>query len=207
MDDGPFSRSAEADGRRPSASDLKPDAASACDPADKHADVTALYKAYADRLAASLRGMFGNGPPDPEDVTQHAFQKLIERPDRSDIRDLRAFLWRTARNTFLKAIRKEAVRTRYDFEIENLFFPARGDDSTPERVLEVEEELEAINEALRQMPEKRRHAFVLHKVEGLTVVEVARRLNISRTPTQKHITRAAQQIEVYLAEKKRGRTT
>ena len=207
MNDAPTSPSVGVDGARPTAADLGPDAASAGSRADGHADVTALYKAYAGRLAASLRKTFGNGPPDPEDVAQQAFQKLIERPDRSDIRDLRAFLWRTARNTFLKAIRKEAVRTRYDFEVENLFFPARGDDSTPERVLEVKEELEAINEALRQMPEKRRDAFLLHKVEGLTVVEVARRLKISRTPAQKHITRAAQQIEVYLAEKKRGRTT
>ncbi|MEM6537350.1 MAG: sigma-70 family RNA polymerase sigma factor [Pseudomonadota bacterium] len=171
-----------------------------------HDDITALYRDHSGELIASLRKAFGAGPPDPEDVAQQAFQKLIERQDRTDIRDLKAFLWRTARNTFLKAVSKDGVRSRYDFEVEHLFFPARGDDSTPERVLEVKEELQAINEVLREMPEKRRHAFLLHKVEGLSVAAVARRLGISRTPAQKHITRAAHQIETHLTDMQKGRT-
>ncbi|MEM9376634.1 MAG: sigma-70 family RNA polymerase sigma factor [Pseudomonadota bacterium] len=175
-------------------------------PAGDHDDITALYRNHSGELIASLRKAFGPGPPDPEDVAQQAFQKLIERQDRTDIRDLKAFLWRTARNTFLKAVGKDGVRSRHDFEVEHLFFPARGDDSTPERVLEVKEELQAINEVLRQMPEKRRHAFLLHKVEGLSVAAVARRLGISRTPAQKHITRAAHQIETHLTEMQKGRT-
>ncbi|RMB11877.1 RNA polymerase sigma factor [Eilatimonas milleporae] len=169
-------------------------------------DIEDLYKEHSSYLIASLRRMFGNGPPDPEDVAQQAFEKLMLRPDRSDIRDLRAFLWRTARNTFLNGLDRENTRTRHDFEVENLFFPSRGDNSTPEAVLEVKAELNAINQALRRMPEKRRHAFLLHKVEGLSVSDVARRLKISRTPTQKHITRAAHDIEIYLAERLRGRT-
>ena len=175
-------------------------------PASDHDDITALYRDHSRELIASLRKAFGAGPPDPEDVAQQAFQKLIEREDRSDIRDLKAFLWRTARNTFLKAVSKAGVRSRHDFEVEQLFFPARGDDSTPERILEVKEELQAINEVLRQMPQKRRHAFLLHKVEGLSVAAVARQLGISRTPAQKHITRAAHQIEVHLTEMQKGRT-
>ena len=170
-----------------------------------HDDITALYHAYSGGLVAALRKRFGDGPPDPEDVAQQAFEKLMKRPDRSDIRDLKAFLWRTARNTFLNGLDKENVRTRHDFEIEHLFFPSAGDESTPETVLEVKEELKAINDALRQMPEKRRHAFLLHKVEGLSISDVARRLRISRTPARKHIIRAAHEIEIYLSEKRRGR--
>ncbi|MEM0953798.1 MAG: sigma-70 family RNA polymerase sigma factor [Pseudomonadota bacterium] len=169
-----------------------------------HDDVEALYSKYAKTLISSLRKAYGSGPPDPEDVAQLAFQSLIERPDRSDIRNLKAFLWRTARNTFLSATARERVRTRYDYEIEHLYFPNRGDDSAPERVIQVNQELEAINEALRQMPERRRHAFLLHKVEGLSVTAVARRLGITRTPAQKHITRAAHEIEVHLLNRKQG---
>lgn len=182
--------------------------AAKCEASDRSRDedINALYRDHSDELIVSLRKAFGAGPPDPEDVAQQAFQKLIERRDRSDIQDLKAFLWRTARNTLLKAINKEGVRSRHDFEVEHLFFPMRGDDSTPERVLEVKEELRAINDVLRRMPEKRRHAFLLHKVEGLSVAAVARRLGISRTPAQKHITRAAQQIEVHLTEIQKGRT-
>ena len=190
--------------------EMSDSALSKCAPAanDQNAndDINALYQEHGRSLVLALRKMFGNGPPDPEDVAQQAFQKLIERPDRSDIRDLKAFLWRTARNAFLNGLDREGVRSRYDFEIEHLFFPARGDKSTPETVLEVKEELKAINQALRQMPEKRRHAFLLHKVEGLSVSDVARRLNIARTPARKHIMRAAHEIELHLAERRRGRS-
>ncbi|MEM9316928.1 MAG: sigma factor, partial [Pseudomonadota bacterium] len=99
---------------------------SAADRETANDDIAALYRDHAGSLVASLRSTFGNGPPDPADVAQHAFQKLIERRDRSDIQDLRAFLWRTACNAFLKAIKKDDVRSRYDFEVEQLFFPARG---------------------------------------------------------------------------------
>lgn len=163
-------------------------------------DVVELYRDHSRELVASLRKAFGSAPADAEDVAQQAFQKLIERGDRSDIRDLKAFLWRTARNTFLKALGRDGVRSRHDFEIEHLFFATRGDDASPERSVQVAEELKAINEVLRQMPEKRRHAFLLHKVDGLSVAAVARRLGISRTPAQKHINRAAHQIEVRLTE-------
>ena len=166
----------------------------------KQSDVTGLYRKQARRLTAAIRSMFGNGPPDPEDVTQLAFQKLLERPDRSDIRDLDAFLWRTARNLVLKAKRAQDVRSRHDFEIEHLFFPLRGDNSTSERVLIAREQLRAINAALRDMPVRRRRAFLLHKVEGLSVSDVARRLKIGRTTAHKHIVRAGQHIDMHLAK-------
>lgn len=142
--------------------------------------------------------MFGAGPPDPEDVAQQAFEKLLERGDCSDIAALDAFLWRSARNLMLKGKRHEDVRAKYDFEIEQLFFPRRGDTSTPEGVLRTKEELAAINQALREMPEKRRRAFILHRVDGLPVVEVAKRLGIARSPANRHISRAYRDIELRL---------
>ncbi|MEM1261985.1 MAG: sigma-70 family RNA polymerase sigma factor [Pseudomonadota bacterium] len=174
---------------------------------EPNVEMATLFLDHSATLVRALRRTFGSGPPDPEDIAQQAFQKLVERQDRSDIRDLPAFLWRTARNAFLSALKRDGVRARYDYEVEQLYFPSRGDDLTPERVLEVREQLQSINDVLRQMPEKRRHAFLLHKVEGLSVAEVARRLDITRTPAQKHITRAAQQIDVFLAEKNKLRRT
>ncbi|MEM0928725.1 MAG: sigma-70 family RNA polymerase sigma factor [Pseudomonadota bacterium] len=167
-------------------------------------ELVALYQQRAPKLTATLRKMFGNGPPDPEDVVQQAFQKILERGDCSDIEDLNAFLWRTARNICLKGRRHEDVRAKFDFEIEHLFFPQRGDDSSPEGVLSTKEELHAINEALRAMPDTRRRAFVLNKVEGLTVTDVAKRLRIGRSPATRHISRAMRDIELHLMRKRGG---
>ncbi|MEM8546624.1 MAG: sigma-70 family RNA polymerase sigma factor [Pseudomonadota bacterium] len=164
-------------------------------------EVERLYTLHFTPLVRDLRAAFGAGPPDPEDIAQQAFEKLLKRGKLNEISNTKAFLWRVARNSFLTALGRKRTRSKYDFEIEQLYFPRQGDNSSPESVLCVKEELAAINEALRQMPEKRRHAFLLHKVEGMTVVDVAKRLNISRTPAQKHIIRAARDIEVFLRAK------
>lgn len=50
-----------------------------------HGDIDALYRAHAGDLVAWLRKMFGDGPPEPEDMAQQAFLKLMERPDRADM--------------------------------------------------------------------------------------------------------------------------
>ena len=157
-----------------------------------------LYKDHAEELSGYLRKAFGHGPPEPDDVAQQAFQKLAAYHDLSAINNLRAFLWRTARNIVLTHKRNEDARSKYDFEIEHLFFAVKGNESNPERVLEVKEQLVAINGILHKMPEKRRNAFIWHRVEGLNVAAVARRLGMTRAAALKHIVRAALDIDAAL---------
>ncbi|MEM8984812.1 MAG: sigma-70 family RNA polymerase sigma factor [Pseudomonadota bacterium] len=160
--------------------------------------VADLYASHSEKITALIYTHFGNGPPDPEDITQAAFHKLMERSDLSDIRDLGAFLWMIARNLVLKEKRSMGVRSRYDYEVEALYFAQRGDVLSPERVLSANEQLKIINQALREMPERRRRAFVLNRIEGLNVSAVARRLKLSRTAANKHIVRAVEDIDRYL---------
>ncbi|MEM8700113.1 MAG: hypothetical protein AAGF44_13145 [Pseudomonadota bacterium] len=81
----------------------------------------AVYHRKLGLLVASLRRSFGAGPQDPEDVAQQAFQKILEWPDISAIRNLDASRWRTARNLGLQEKRSDRVRARYDFEVEQIF--------------------------------------------------------------------------------------
>ena len=159
----------------------------------------ALYAEQFKPLVASLRAQFGAGPPDPEDIAQYAFEKLVERNDLSDITHIKAFLWRTGRNLALKGKRSDNVRTRRDFDIEQIFFPALGDDLTPERVLCAKEQLSLVKDVLSAMPERRRRAFVLHRIEGLNFSDVARRLGVSRTAAVKHVARASADIDAALS--------
>ena len=161
-----------------------------------------LYRDQAESVTAALRRDFGDGPPDPEDITQQAFFKILERGNWQDIRNLRSFLWRTARNLMLDGKRNVKVPSKYDFEVEQLFFPQRGSDLSPENVIYAMEELDAVNEALEQMPDRRRRAFVLHRIEGIPVAEVARRIALSETATRKHIARAVHEIEMHLERRK-----
>lgn len=165
--------------------------------------VSKLYSDYFTQLSQTLRRMYGNGPPDPEDVANEAFRKLIERGDISSIANLKGFVWRIARNIILKARRDHLARSKRDFEVENLYFPKKGDESTPERIIQAQEQLDAINSILKEMPEMRRRAFILHRIDGLTITETGHALGISRPGAAKHIARAAAEISVYFDAQER----
>ncbi|MEM8983929.1 MAG: sigma-70 family RNA polymerase sigma factor [Pseudomonadota bacterium] len=154
-------------------------------------ELESLYTEYVKPLSVALRTLYGDGPPDPEEVAQEAFHRVINHKDHSSIANLKAFIWRTARNLVFDEKKRAVVRRRYDFEVERLFFPFEGDGSTPETLITAREQLELINQALADMPEKRRRALILHRIEGLTLTEVGRRLGIGRTAVAKHVARAA----------------
>ena len=153
------------------------------------------YREHRSELVSFLHRRFGSGPPDPEDIAQQAFEKLLRLESTEGIRSIRAFLWSTARNLTISRLSQDKVRASYDFEVEQLYFAESGDETTPARVVEVEEQLSIIGATLRQMPESRRSAFVLHKIEGLNKAEVARRLGVSRTAVVKRLARAAAEID------------
>lgn len=159
--------------------------------------VTNFYREHADQLTAHLRKNFGNGPPDPKDITQQAFQKLIERGNLETIANLKAFVWRTARNLVLEFKRTSTVRSKYDFEVEQIYFPLKSEDSTPESILLARDQLKSINCVLAKMPEKRRRAVILHRIEGLSVAEVGRRLGISRSTAAQHVAHGIADLDLF----------
>ena len=160
-----------------------------------------VYEDYADQLVANIRRRFGNGPPDPEDIAHEAFRRVCEYPDWSNIRNIRGFLWRIASNLVMTAKTSEAIRSKYERDIEQVFFPEDGDLSTPETVIIARDQLDAINDLLAGMPERRRWALILHRLEGLTQQQVARRLGISRSAVAKHLNRAEKEVsELFLEE-------
>ena len=166
--------------------------------AEEKSNIATLYRSQARSLTETLRKYFGDGPPDPEDITQLAFQKLIERKDLADVRSLKSFLWRTARNLMLKEKRSANVRSKYDFEIEQLFFTAKHNEMTPERVLSAQAQLQVIDEVLRKMPVRRRRCFILHKVEGLPIAEVGEVMGLPKSTAHRDIVRAGMEIDACL---------
>lgn len=200
MGNSPLTDPSHIPSRDPIDSELKPDpgeAAARAGPA--RGEIAQLYRQTIRPLASMLRKHLGDGPPDPDDIAQLAFQKLIERPTLADINNKEAFLWRTARNLVFKERRAQDVRARYDFEVEQLYFALRGYDPDPERVVSAKEQINLVKTMLQSMPERRRRAFVLHRIEGLTIAATARRLKISATAAGKHISRAMAEIDDLLS--------
>lgn len=154
-----------------------------------------VYENHRRDLVEFLRRQFGGGPPDPEDIAQLAFEKLLRRPSVKDIKSLRAFLWSTARNLTISSLRRDKVRDAYDFEVEHLYFAESGAGKGTARVVEVEQQLSIISAVLSKMPTNLQQTFLLHKVDGLNRAEVARRQNISPTAVVKRLAKVAAEID------------
>lgn len=166
----------------------------------KDSRVEALYVEYIDELSDGIRGRFGDGPPDPDEIAQEAFKRIFEKSDSATISNLKAFVWRTARNLVLDFKKTKSVRSKYDFEIEQIFFPLRGHNLSPESVIMAKQQLDAINDILLAMPERRRRSLMLYRIDGLTLEQVGKRLGISRRAVSKHISRAHTDIAALFIE-------
>ena len=158
-----------------------------------------LYEAHNQEITSYIKRQFGEGPPEPEDVTQIAFQKLAERRSLQAIQNVVAYLKQTARNLVLTELTKAETRERYTADIEEIFFSQKGSETDPETVLQHREQLAIVIQALGAMPTKRRRAFMLHRIEGKSMTETGRQLGISRTAVRKHVCNAMSAIDKAMA--------
>ena len=130
-----------------------------------------LYTRYADRVFARITHLLGPGP-DREDVLQQVFLELHRAlPRFRGDATLSTFLYRITINVAYDHLRRRARRTvEHD--------PAALDtlidgDPTPEDRARRRDELRQIFALLERIKPKKRIAFVLVAVEGLSLGEAA----------------------------------
>lgn len=123
-----------------------------------------------------------------EDVTQDAFSKalLALRRDDAEI-ELRPWLYRIVRNTALNDLRDRPPAAA------ELADAIAGGESPAERI-EQREELTALMERLRALPEAQRAAIVMRELEGLSHDEIAAALGMSGGAARQAIYRARQAL-------------
>lgn len=139
--------------------------------------VETLYRDHSRTLAAYIRRQFGAGPPDPEDIVQEAFARLAARTAAADIPRPEAFLKVTARNIAIDAYRNRvgggavlksvAILQENDHEID------------VSDVLCSRHELERLAAIVDTLKPRQRAAFLLHRIDGLSFVEIAEQLHVS----------------------------
>lgn len=163
-------------------------------PAPKTPGFATFYAKHITELVKGLRNRFGDGPLEPEDVAQEAFRRFFEHPEFGDVKNKRAFLWRIAMNLAASDLRKTKVRERRAPDLQDIFFTEEGDNSTPESVLCIREQLDAISKLVEGMPEKRQRIFIMRRLEKYTVAQIGRMVGMSHSGVAKHLQIADQQI-------------
>lgn len=145
---------------------------------------------------------------DAEDLVQDAFLSARRAYPDKGAEELKPLVFTTLRNLTINYLKSgEARRRRASDEIGDIAGQlACNQTFTPERQLMDSQRLAIAQAAIDAMSDRRREALRLHRFEGLTYEEIARRLSVSPTAVRKHVAAALAQIAARLAEADDGRS-
>lgn len=145
-------------------------------PSRTRADTACLdaFEREVDYLFWQLQRL-GARPSDLEDLMQDIFAVMQSNwPSLDTTRPLRPWLFAVAFRLVRTYRRRQARESPHDGL--DPADPALG----PEANVQEYQSLALLSTALEHVPEPRRSVLVLHELEGIEVVEIARRLSISR---------------------------
>ncbi len=125
------------------------------------------------------------------DLAQESCLKVLAVQHQGQaVRDLRALLYRTARNLVIDHFRREAVRQHEALDrVPDALHPPAPGHLQPEAALASREAVQAYLDTIRSLPGRCREAFVLYVFEELSQAQIARCMGISLSMVEKHIAR------------------
>ena len=155
-------------------------------------DIARLYEKEQGRLRAFVRRIVGN-PAAADDVVQQVFANILGRQEQTPSPSA-AYVMQAVRNLALNHLRD--TRRRGDIEQAGLDLELIADAGpSPETVAVYRSELRRLLEAIAALPPRRREAFVLNRIEGLSYDEVASRMGISRNTVITQIVSALAELD------------
>lgn len=140
-----------------------------------------IYEKWSDHLHNFLYYKYG-AHINPEDKVQEAFIKLWKNCKDVSIDKAKSFLFTVGNNLTLNTIKHQKVVLNYQKEK-----PKSHTHETPEFIMQEEQFLEKLQNALEKLPEGQRVAFMMNRVEGKRHKEIAELLGISRKAVEKRI--------------------
>jgi RNA polymerase sigma-70 factor (ECF subfamily) len=123
---------------------------------------------------------------DIEDVIQEMYARILSLPSLEAIRYPRQYAIQTARAIVIDHVRHSRVISITACESLDALDVPVPESNTEER-LEFQGEIQAVADALAQIPAMCRETLILRRIEGLSQKEVAGRLGISEKTVEKHM--------------------
>ncbi|MFC7292779.1 RNA polymerase sigma factor [Hirschia litorea] len=165
--------------------------------------MTPLLKAYIenkDSLQRFLRRYLSR-TQDIEDVSQEAFLRTFMANRSKKINAPRAFLFQTAKNLALNELVKKSNTTTDNVEDIDVACGATWFENSVDVGYESKQKLVLLTEAVASLPSRCQKVFILRKIEGLKVKEIAHQLGISVSAVEKQIAIGILKCEDYLSER------
>lgn len=126
------------------------------------------------------------------ELTQESFARVLAaQAGGQAVLNLRALLYRTARNLVIDQHRRNEVRQHDDLDaIPPELQPPAPRHLQPEESLASQQVLRAYVATIEALPERCRQAFVLHVFDEWSHARIAQHMGISVSMVEKHVVRA-----------------
>jgi RNA polymerase sigma-70 factor (ECF subfamily) len=167
-----------------SPADLDPPAAPAPGEAPQQ-DFLRVFLAQRERMEALVSRRVGCRAT-AADLIQDLFLRFWKRPIRQ-LDEPGTYLLRSAHNLAIDHLRGEGRRNR---SLDSLAPEHDGETAPLEAALQAGDELRLVEAALRGLPERTRHIFLLNRIHGRTYGEIAQAMALSQSAVEKHMMRA-----------------
>lgn len=120
-----------------------------------------------------------------DDLVQEAFIKLWNNCAKVAQEKAKSFLFTVANNAFLNEVaHKKVVLKHAQLSL------TKVDNQSPEFVLEEKQYHKKLQDAIANLSEAQRTAFLLNRIEGMKYTEIAEHLNISVKAVEKRMSQA-----------------
>ena len=153
--------------------------------------LASVVEQHADFVWRSLRRM-GVAPSQADDATQEVFIVTSQKLDRVELGRERAFLYGVAMNVAAHARRARARSREVAGEEETLAAPDQAPN--PEMRLADAQARAQLDDVLDALSEELRAVFVLFELEQLTMIEIARLLEVPAGTVASRLRRAREEF-------------
>jgi len=131
------------------------------------------------------------------DLRQDVYVRVYEAAQKEIPHALKPFLLRTARNLLINRVKREQIvpiETFADLDV----LGTNSNEAAPDQVLMARDDLRILQDGLDTLPPRAREAIVLRQIEGLSLREIAARMNIAEKTVERHITIALKGLADHL---------
>jgi RNA polymerase sigma-70 factor (family 1) len=132
-----------------------------------------------------------------EEIVQDIFAALWKNRNTFVIENLSHYLFSAVRKRVISNLRSKMVHQKY-WDFYSQFIPEgtmATDEAVDYAVLD-----EAVENAIRQLPEKSQQVFRLNRLEGQSVSEISKNLNIPRRTIEHYLTKSIRALRVHLKD-------
>lgn len=135
----------------------------------------------------------GRSKADAEDICQEVYMRVCTAASEELPRSARALAFTIARNLLIKRVKHEQIVSIE--AVENLDdLNVAIDEPAPDRVVIAREELRRLQKAMDRLPDRIRSVLVMHKVEGLSISEIAVRLGMGERTVKRDLSEAVRAL-------------